>query len=69
MLNHWIERASPSRVDSAQLNEYQFLLDRAQQCAEERGQIPNFVAVNFYLNGDVFDVVDELNGVRSAAAN
>jgi hypothetical protein len=68
LLNHWIERASPSRLDSAQLNEYQFLLDRAQECAEERGQVPNFVAVNFYLNGDLFDVVDELNGVRTAAA-
>lgn len=69
LLNHWIERASPSRVDSAQMNEYQFLLDRAQECAEERGQIPNFVAVNFYLNGDLFDVVDELNGVAVAGAN
>ncbi len=69
LLNHWIERASPSRVDSALLNEYQFLLDRAQECAEVRGQIPNFVAVNFYLNGDLFDVVDELNGVNVAAAN
>lgn len=65
LLNHWIERASPSRVDSAQMNEYQFLLNRAQECAEERGQIPNFVAVNFYLNGDLFDVDDDLNGVRS----
>jgi len=34
------------------------------QCAEERGQIPNFVAVNSYLIGEVVDVVDELNGVR-----
>jgi hypothetical protein len=64
LLNHWITRASPSRVDAAVLNDYDFLLDRALKCAEERGKIPNFVGINFYLNGDVFEVVDELNGVR-----
>lgn len=63
LLNHWVTRASPSRVDAAIINDYDYLLDRARQCAEERGQLPNFLAVNFYLNGDVFDVVDELNGV------
>jgi hypothetical protein len=66
LLNHWIERVSPSRVDAMHINEYEFLLNRARQCAEERGQIPNFVAVNFYLAGDVVDVVDELNGVRDS---
>jgi hypothetical protein len=64
LLNHWITRASPSRVDAAVLNDYDYLLERAQRCADERGQIPNLVGVNFYLNGDVFEVVDELNGVR-----
>ena len=64
LLNHWITRASPSRVDAAVLNDYEYLLERAQRCANERGQIPNFVGVNFYLNGNVFEVVDELNGVR-----
>ncbi len=63
LLNHWIERVSPSRVDAVRVNEYEFLLNRARQCAEERGHIPNFVAVNFYLAGDVVDVVNELNGV------
>jgi hypothetical protein len=66
LLNHWIERVSPSRVDAVHINDYEFLLDRARQCAEERGQIPNFVAVNFYLIGEVVDVVDELNGVRDS---
>jgi len=64
LLNHWIERVSPSRMDAVHINDDEFLPDRAQQCAEERGQIPNFVAVNSYLIGEVVDVVDELNGVR-----
>lgn len=67
LLNHWITRASPSRVDAAILNEFDYLLERAQRCAEERGQLPNLVGVNFYLNGDVFEVVDELNGVRQSS--
>jgi hypothetical protein len=63
LLNHWIQRGSPNRVDAAVVNDYDFLLGRAQQCAAERGQIPNFVAVNWYGQGDLFDVVDTLNGV------
>jgi hypothetical protein len=66
LLNHWIQRGSPNRVDGAIVNEYDFLLQRALQCAEERGQIPNFVAVNWYRQGDLFDVVDTLNGVFAA---
>jgi hypothetical protein len=64
LFNHWITRASPSRVDASILNEYDTLLSRVRQCEEERGQMPNIIGVNFYLNGDVFEVVDELNGVR-----
>ncbi len=63
LLNHWIQRGAPNRVDAAIVNEYDFLLDRAQQCTTERGKIPNFVAINFYQNGDVMDVVNTLNGV------
>jgi hypothetical protein len=66
LLNHWIQRGSPNRVDGALVNEYDFLLARAQQCAEERGKMPNFVAVNWYRQGDLFDVVDTLNGVYEA---
>jgi hypothetical protein len=67
LLNHWVTRASPSRVDAAIINDYDYFLERARQCAEEREQLPNFLAVNFYLNGDVFEVVDELNGVSDLA--
>jgi hypothetical protein len=67
LLNHWVTRISPSRVDAAIINDYEYLMDRVQQCADERGQLPNFLGVNFYLNGDVFDVVDELNGVSEIA--
>lgn len=63
LLNHWITFQSPDRVDATVINAYDFLLARAQQCADERGQMPNFIAVNFYSIGDVFAVVDTLNGI------
>lgn len=61
LMNHWIERVSPSRIDAQIVNEYEFLKARALQCAQERGKMPNLIGVNFYLNGDLLRVTDELN--------
>ncbi len=62
-LNHWLADFT-ALVSSAQLiNTREVLGGRAEQCWDERGQIPNFIAVNFVTIGDLFDVVDELNGV------
>ncbi len=68
LLNHWIARRAPDRVDAARINAYDFLLSRALTCAEERGQMPNFIAVDFYGIGDLFRVVDTLNGLMGARA-
>ena len=64
LLNNWVARPVPTREDAAQVNSYSFLLHRARACWHERGQRPNFIAVNFYDIGDVFQVVDALNRVR-----
>jgi hypothetical protein len=37
---------------------------RMRECGRIRHHKPNLVAVNFYREGDLFQVVDELNGVR-----
>ncbi len=68
LLNHWIARRAPDRVDAARINAYDFLLNRALACAEERGHMPNFIAVDFYGIGDLFRVVDTLNGLFGARA-
>ena len=34
----------------------------SDKCRTERGQLPNYVAVNFYNEPDVFKAVDQLNG-------
>ena len=63
LLNHWLAGFT-ALVSSAQLvNTVEVLGDRAEQCRRERGQIPNFVAVNFFDIGDTMAVVDRLNGV------
>lgn len=62
-LNHWVQRIAPDPADAAVVNAYDFLLDRARRCQDERGLLPNFVAVNFYSIGDLFAVVDTLNGL------
>ena len=47
------------------MNAYDALLKRARDCQRIRKHVPNLVAVNFYLRGEVFRVVDTLNGLRS----
>ena len=63
LLNHWIAKGTPSAEDAALVNSYDFLLTRARRCEAERGLLPNFIAVNFYDRGDLFRVVDTLNGI------
>ena len=63
LMNHWVQRIAPDRVDAVNVNQLDILVERARQCDQERGQLPNFVAVNFYNIGDVIAAVDELNGV------
>ncbi len=62
LLNHWLSGFSNLVSDAETVNARDVLLARAQQCQAERGQIPNFVAVNYVAFGDVYDVVDTLNG-------
>jgi hypothetical protein len=65
LLNHWID-AGDKRAAAQVVNQYAVLDARANQCATERGHMPNFVAVNFAEVGDLLRVVDDLNGVLSA---
>ena len=63
-INHWIDTTpTPKPSNAAIVNAYPFLLARAERCAEERHHLPNLIAVDFYRTGDLFAVVDKLNGV------
>lgn len=58
--NHWVTPASLSASRVA--NTGAVLGERARRCRAERGLLPNLVAVDFYERGDLFGVVDALNG-------
>jgi hypothetical protein len=65
LLNHWITTDPvPLPSHAAKVNAYDPLLERARDCQRIRNHLPNLVAVNFYREGDLFRVVDTLNGLR-----
>ncbi len=65
LVNHWLSTMfdTPSQADAKIANAYELLLGRASQCQTEAGQLPNFLAVDFYDQGDLFAVVRALNGL------
>ena len=63
-VNHWIDTTPTPKPSNAEIvNAREFLLGRARQCREERGMLPNILAVDFALTGDVVAAVAELNGL------
>jgi len=63
LLNHFLTAELGGRPEFAEMVNYNpLLIERAQQCEEEGEALPNFVALDFYDIGDLFDVVDALNG-------
>jgi hypothetical protein len=63
LVNHWITADPPDPNMAAEVNARDVLLARAEACDSEHGHMPNIIAVDFYGTGDLFDVVDVLNGV------
>ena len=65
LVNHWITTDPvPRPSNAAAVNAREPLLRRAQGCARIRHHVPNLLAVDFYRRGDLFGVVDTLNGVE-----
>ena len=63
ILNHFLTNPVALPTLAAQANDVEILLPRALECMEHHEQIPNFVTVDFTSIGDVFAVVDALNGL------
>jgi hypothetical protein len=64
VVDNYLENLLVETPDNAALtNTDPFLVDRLLHCKQVEGVMPNFVMVNFYEVGDVFHVVDVLNGV------
>lgn len=65
LLNHWIDSSPAPRPSNARIvNAHEPLLHRARECERLRGRKVNLVAVDFWRSGDLFTVVDELNGLE-----
>jgi hypothetical protein len=63
LVNHWITTDPvPLPSNAAKVNAYDPLLARMRECRRVRRHFPNLVAVDFYREGDLFRVVDTLNG-------
>jgi hypothetical protein len=67
-INNWIETTPAPRPTNAEIvNGYTALLARARDCRQQRGRLPNILAVDFYDVGDLFRVVRTLNGLDRVA--
>jgi hypothetical protein len=71
ILNHMLYGSFdlPSQSQAEIANANPFFLERATGCQQETGRLPNFVTVDFYSIGDLFEVVDHLNGVAPGERN
>ena len=68
LVNHWINTDPVPRPSNADVvNAYDPLLRRARACERSRGRRVGLLAVDFYKRGDLFRVVDALNGAAPAA--
>ncbi len=65
LINNWIDTdPTPKPSNAAEVNAYDFLLDRARRCRQERGLLPNALNVDFWGTGDLFKVARTLNGEK-----
>lgn len=61
LMNHWLSAVVPDRRNAAVANAREVIVERARRCEAERGQLPDFVAVDFSGIGDLLEAVDQLN--------
>ncbi|MCC6645269.1 MAG: hypothetical protein IT374_06845 [Polyangiaceae bacterium] len=61
LINHWIGDPLPSRANGALANTREALTRHVEACRARHGRLPTFLAVDFYDEGALLQVVDELN--------
>lgn len=63
LLNHWLSNDAglPAASMASQANAADVLLARVAQCERSMRRTPTFIAVDFYEQGDLFEVVQMLN--------
>lgn len=66
LVNHWVLDPVAMAENAILSNAYDTLMERIDACIDEWDRLPTFIAVDFHDVGDLFEVVDVLNGVRDA---
>jgi hypothetical protein len=61
IFNHFLVTSDGAEAFAEQINEAEVLGTRAELCQDESGRRANFVVVDYYDVGDLFDVVRNLN--------
>jgi hypothetical protein len=64
IMNHFLTKPVSMPKLADQVNHNPAFIERARQCQDESGKLPNFVTVDFYTIGDLFHVVSALNELR-----
>lgn len=69
MVNHWLTVDPPNPSTAEKVNSPTVLGERLEQCARERGLVPNVVAVDFAARGKIAATIADLgDALRRAAA-
>ena len=63
IFNHFLSDPLAKQSLAKEVNFNPFFIERAKQCQKASGKLPNFVTVDFYEVGDIFEVVRTLNGL------
>ena len=63
LVNHWLSVPLPTQEGAAEVNTAEILGARAAECEAQWGRRINFLGVDFYEQGDLFEVADGLNGL------
>tara|TARA_B100001750_G_scaffold248349_1_gene278638 strand:+ start:4354 stop:5373 length:1020 start_codon:yes stop_codon:yes gene_type:complete len=64
-LDHYVTDPISSETTSNTTNQVPVIIERAEDCSEQWGQIPNFIAVDYWEQGSIVLAVDILNGLSS----
>lgn len=65
LINHWIDTSpAPKPSNAKKVNAHEALLRRVHECERMRDLLATLIAVDFYREGDLFGVVQELNAER-----
>jgi hypothetical protein len=63
IFNHFLSAPIAVPDQASTVNANPLLIDRARECMQVTGSLPNFVTVDFYDEGDVLAAVRSLNGL------